>query len=176
MDYREIQKSIRVQSKPLFDLSCAYEENCLSSTAARYVQFPHLFSRTLLRFTSRFWNRGTAPFLPFKEKGDWIWHECHQHYHSMERFTDYDLTSMYHVNNFYVLENGLLLSNHFFFLIYYKGNVIQYTPFGIIQPLRNAQGREGASRLCYKALWNMGGGGGLKYYRYVMLSKILCDV
>lgn len=94
MDYRELKKSIQVQSRSLFDLSCAYEENCLSSTAARYVIYPHLFQRTLMRFTSRFWNRGTAPFVPIKEKGHWIWHDCHAHYHSMERFSDYDLIGL----------------------------------------------------------------------------------
>jgi len=92
MDYRELKKSIRVESRTLYDLSCAYEENCLSPTAAHYIHFPHLFERTLLRFTSRFWNRGTDAFLPRKAKGDWEWHQCHQHYHSMERFSDYDLT------------------------------------------------------------------------------------
>ena len=103
MDYRELKKSIQVQSRSLFDLSCAFEENCLASTAARYTMYPHLFQRTLMRFTSRFWNRGTAPFVPFKKKGDWIWHECHAHYHSMERFSDYDLIGCYVLVMFYVL-------------------------------------------------------------------------
>merc|ERR1712168_1546964 len=51
-------------------------------------------NRTLLRFTARFWNRGTADFRSNNNKEFWEWHRCHQHFHSMERFADYDLTDM----------------------------------------------------------------------------------
>lgn len=91
-DYRQMKKSIIIQSKPLFDLTCAYDEGCLSSDASNYVQNPHYFERLLLRFTSRMYNRGTQNFLPFQTQDKWEWHNCHNHYHSMERFSDYDLT------------------------------------------------------------------------------------
>ncbi|XP_065653523.1 lysyl oxidase homolog 2A-like isoform X1 [Hydra vulgaris] len=94
MDFKELEDSIHVESKFLLELSCAYEENCLSSSAARFTYYPELYSRTLLRFTSLFWNRGTENFLPSTAKRDWIWHECHAHYHSLERFSDYDLTDL----------------------------------------------------------------------------------
>lgn len=86
-----MKKSIRIESRSLYELTCAYEEGCLSSDAGRYMQYPHLFDRRLIRFTSRFWNRGTDSFRPNVNKDDWNWHQCHAHYHSMERFTDYDL-------------------------------------------------------------------------------------
>ncbi|XP_057307160.1 lysyl oxidase homolog 3A-like [Hydractinia symbiolongicarpus] len=97
MDYRLVKKSIRVESRGLYELTCAYDENCLSSTAAHYIHYPNLFHRTLLRFTSRFWNRGTDSFEPDVSKENWQWHTCHRHYHSMERFTDYDLIDQHHI-------------------------------------------------------------------------------
>ena len=51
-------------------------------------------NRTLLRFTARFWNRGRADFRSNAEKNVWQWHRCHGHFHSMERFADYDITDM----------------------------------------------------------------------------------
>lgn len=107
MDYRVVKKSIRVESRGLYELTCAYDENCLSSTAAHYIHYPNLFHRTLLRFTSRFWNRGTDSFEPDVSKENWQWHTCHRHYHSMERFTDYDLIG---TKIFYTITQRLLLS------------------------------------------------------------------
>ena len=94
MDYRQIKKSMRIESISLFRLQCAYEEKCLSNTAQHYIAYPFLFERTLIRFTSRFWNRGTTDFRPNVAKNRWEWHDCHNHFHSMERFADYDLTGM----------------------------------------------------------------------------------
>jgi len=91
MDYRYLQKSVQLQSESLMELGCAYEENCLSGSAVYYINYPNYYYRTLLRFSSRYWNRGTANFIPNISKRDWTWHSCHQHYHSMERFSDYDL-------------------------------------------------------------------------------------
>ena len=95
MDYREMKKSMFIESRYLYELSCAYEEKCLSSTASHYIRYPHVFQRTLIRFTSRFWNRGTSDFVTNVNKDDWEWHDCHAHYHSMERFSDYDLIGEY---------------------------------------------------------------------------------
>lgn len=96
-DYRQLKKSIIVQSKSLWDLTCAYDEGCLSSDASNYVQNPTYYERVLLRFTSRMYNRGTEPFRPAQSQEKWEWHSCHSHYHSMERFSDYDITDNYNI-------------------------------------------------------------------------------
>ena len=85
MDVQELQQSVYVEEKPLEKLTCAYDEQCLASDASDQMMYPDLFSRTLLRFTARFWNRGTASFTPHAKKKHWQWHICHQHFHSMER-------------------------------------------------------------------------------------------
>ena len=36
-------------------------------------------------------NYGLRDFLPVLPKEDWLWHSCHNHYHSMETFVEYDL-------------------------------------------------------------------------------------
>jgi len=92
MDVAELKNSITIESKTLQSLSCAYEENCLGSDAKYQMWWPDMFNRTLMRFSARFWNRGTDDFRPNVRKTNWKWHHCHQHFHSMERFADYDLT------------------------------------------------------------------------------------
>ncbi|NXP45297.1 LOXL1 oxidase, partial [Heliornis fulica] len=47
--------------------------------------------RVLLRFPQRVKNQGTADFLPSRPRHTWEWHSCHQHYHSMDEFSHYDL-------------------------------------------------------------------------------------
>ncbi|XP_066927214.1 lysyl oxidase homolog 2B-like [Clytia hemisphaerica] len=94
MDYREMKRSMRIESRPFNELTCAFEEKCLSSSANNYYWYQaygHAMQRTLIRFTSRFWNRGTSDYRPDVHKDRWEWHDCHAHYHSMERFADYDL-------------------------------------------------------------------------------------
>ena len=91
MDAEYLKTSIKYESDILELLQCAYDEGCLASSASLYIHRPQLYHRGLLRFSSRFWNRGTDNFLPNVNKEDWEWHDCHQHYHSMERFADYDL-------------------------------------------------------------------------------------
>ncbi|KAJ0058855.1 hypothetical protein NL108_001079, partial [Boleophthalmus pectinirostris] len=85
-----IQAGTYVQRMQMYALRCAAEENCLARTAysstVRDIDF-----RVLLRFPQKVRNQGTADFLPVKPRFQWDWHNCHQHYHSMEAFSNYDL-------------------------------------------------------------------------------------
>lgn len=92
MDVEELRRSVYIDSRKLMTLSCASEEKCLAPDAKMQWWWPELFNRTLLRFSARFWNRGNAEFRPNVRKPYWQWHQCHQHFHSMERFADYDIT------------------------------------------------------------------------------------
>ncbi|KAG7279734.1 hypothetical protein CRUP_011666 [Coryphaenoides rupestris] len=47
--------------------------------------------RVLLRFPQKVKNQGTADFLPVRPRHQWEWHSCHQHFHSMDAFSNYDL-------------------------------------------------------------------------------------
>ncbi|XP_076317546.1 lysyl oxidase homolog 2-like [Tachypleus tridentatus] len=94
-DEKEIERSAYLQEKQLFQLQCAMEENCVSSSAYQLLKEnkdANIFAtRKLLRFTARIGNIGTADFLPFLSKKDWEWHACHKHYHSMEVFAHFDV-------------------------------------------------------------------------------------
>ncbi|KAM6964858.1 protein-lysine 6-oxidase [Aplochiton taeniatus] len=83
-----IQASSYVQRVPMYSLRCAAEENCLASSA-KYVQ--DYDTRVLLRFPQRVKNQGTADFLPSRPRYAWEWHSCHQHFHSMDQFSLYEL-------------------------------------------------------------------------------------
>nr|XP_020461580.1 protein-lysine 6-oxidase-like [Monopterus albus] len=83
-----IQASAYAQRVPMYNLRCAAEENCLSSSAHSARDYD---SRMLLRFPQRVKNQGTADFLPNRPRYAWEWHSCHQHYHSMDEFSHYDL-------------------------------------------------------------------------------------
>ncbi|KAL0965593.1 hypothetical protein UPYG_G00283320 [Umbra pygmaea] len=83
-----IQSTVYVQRVPMYNLRCASEENCLSSSAYRARDYD---TRMLLRFPQRVKNQGTADFLPSRPRYAWEWHSCHQHYHSMDEFSHYDL-------------------------------------------------------------------------------------
>ena len=48
-------------------------------------------NRTLLRFESMTHNWGVCDFLPNLDRADWIYHDCHRHFHSFEAFVDYNL-------------------------------------------------------------------------------------
>ncbi|KAJ8025368.1 Lysyl oxidase-like 4 [Holothuria leucospilota] len=89
LDLYTLQSSIWLQDYPEAALVCAKEEGCLSS-----VPTPNHRLRRLLRFSSAIMNRGTAPFKPFLSRGDWEWHACHMHFHSMDVFSHYDITSL----------------------------------------------------------------------------------
>lgn len=85
-----IQAGTYVQRMQMYALRCAAEENCLARSAyaptVRDIDF-----RVLLRFPQKVRNQGTADFLPVKPRYQWDWHSCHQHYHSMDAFSNYDL-------------------------------------------------------------------------------------
>ncbi|XP_028988832.1 protein-lysine 6-oxidase-like isoform X1 [Betta splendens] len=85
-----IQAGAYVQRMQMYALRCAAEENCLSRSAygpaVRDIDF-----RVLLRFPQKVKNQGTSDFLPVKPRYQWDWHSCHQHYHSMDAFSNYDL-------------------------------------------------------------------------------------
>ncbi|XP_030625062.1 protein-lysine 6-oxidase isoform X2 [Chanos chanos] len=85
-----IQASAYVQRVPMYNLRCASEENCLASSAYR-SSVRDYDTRMLLRFPQRVKNQGTADFLPSRPRYAWEWHSCHQHYHSMDEFSHYDL-------------------------------------------------------------------------------------
>ncbi|XP_026862315.2 protein-lysine 6-oxidase isoform X1 [Electrophorus electricus] len=85
-----IQASTYVQRVPMYNLRCAAEENCLASSAYR-SSVRDYDTRMLLRFPQRVKNQGTSDFLPNRPRYAWEWHSCHQHYHSMDEFSHYDL-------------------------------------------------------------------------------------
>ncbi|XP_035509602.1 lysyl oxidase-like 5a [Morone saxatilis] len=85
-----IQAASYIQRVQMYALRCAAEENCLSRSAY-HPSVRDLDYRVLLRFPQRVKNQGTADFLPVKPRHEWEWHSCHQHYHSMEAFSNYDL-------------------------------------------------------------------------------------
>ncbi|XP_060940825.1 lysyl oxidase-like 5b isoform X1 [Limanda limanda] len=85
-----IQAGAYIQRMQMYALRCAAEENCLARSAygpgVRDIDF-----RVLLRFPQKVKNQGTSDFLPVKPRYQWDWHSCHQHYHSMDAFSNYDL-------------------------------------------------------------------------------------
>ncbi|KAL7855298.1 hypothetical protein SRHO_G00174880 [Serrasalmus rhombeus] len=85
-----IQATSYIQRVQMYALRCAAEEHCLSRSAYK-PGVRDLDYRVLLRFPQRVKNQGTADFLPVKPQHQWEWHSCHQHYHSMEAFSSYDL-------------------------------------------------------------------------------------
>ncbi|XP_034737218.1 lysyl oxidase-like 5a [Etheostoma cragini] len=89
-----IQAASYIQRVQMYALRCAAEENCLSRSA-NHPNVRDLDYRVLLRFPQRVKNQGTADFLPVKPRHEWEWHSCHQHYHSMEAFSNYDLLDVF---------------------------------------------------------------------------------
>jgi len=87
-----LQQSLHIDDRALSYLYCAHEEECLSPSA-NDADWPY-GSRRLLRFSTRVWNRGKADFKPAKTKNQWVWHQCHQHFHSMSEFTHYDILDL----------------------------------------------------------------------------------
>ncbi|XP_029431099.1 lysyl oxidase homolog 1 [Rhinatrema bivittatum] len=89
-DPNYVQASTYVQRAHLYSLRCAAEEKCLASTAYS-AEATDYDIRVLLRFPQRVKNQGAADFLPNRPRHTWEWHSCHQHYHSMDEFSHYDL-------------------------------------------------------------------------------------
>uniref|UniRef100_UPI00398EAF54 lysyl oxidase homolog 1-like n=1 Tax=Pristiophorus japonicus TaxID=55135 RepID=UPI00398EAF54 len=85
-----VQASTYVQRSHLYSLRCAAEEKCLASSAYS-AEATDYDIRVLLRFPQRVKNQGIADFLPNRPRHTWEWHSCHQHYHSMDEFSHYDL-------------------------------------------------------------------------------------
>ncbi|XP_034038984.1 lysyl oxidase-like 5b [Thalassophryne amazonica] len=89
-DSYAIQAGVYIQRVQMYALRCAAEENCLARSAygprVRDIDF-----RVLLRFPQKVKNQGNADFLPLKPRHQWEWHSCHQHFHSMDAFSNYDL-------------------------------------------------------------------------------------
>lgn len=89
-DPNYVQASTYIQRAHMYSLRCAAEEKCLSSTAYSSETSDYEV-RVLLRFPQRVKNQGTADFMPNRPRHTWEWHSCHQHYHSMDEFSHYDL-------------------------------------------------------------------------------------
>ncbi|XP_010778938.1 protein-lysine 6-oxidase-like [Notothenia coriiceps] len=83
-----IQIGTYIQRMPMYNLRCAAEENCLASSSSSASDYD---TRVLLRFPQRVKNQGTADFLPSKPRYSWEWHSCHNHFHSMDEFSLYEL-------------------------------------------------------------------------------------
>ncbi|XP_037553484.1 lysyl oxidase homolog 1 [Nematolebias whitei] len=89
-DPNYVQASTYIQRAHMYSLRCAAEEKCLSSSAYN-PETTDYDVRVLLRFPQRVKNKGTADFMPNRPRHTWEWHSCHQHYHSMDEFSHYDL-------------------------------------------------------------------------------------
>ncbi|XP_034729721.1 lysyl oxidase homolog 1 [Etheostoma cragini] len=89
-DPNYVQASTYIQRAHMYSLRCAAEEKCLSSSAYG-PEITDYDVRVLLRFPQRVKNKGTADFMPNRPRHTWEWHSCHQHYHSMDEFSHYDL-------------------------------------------------------------------------------------
>ncbi|KAF0043424.1 hypothetical protein F2P81_004761, partial [Scophthalmus maximus] len=89
-DPNYVQASTYIQRAHMYSLRCAAEEKCLSSSAYG-PESSDYDVRVLLRFPQRVKNKGTADFMPNRPRHTWEWHSCHQHYHSMDEFSHYDL-------------------------------------------------------------------------------------
>ena len=91
MDIDSFKESIKVDTHPLHHLRCSFEEGCLAPEVNEVWGRSGFHNRHLLKFTSRFINKGAVTFRPNIDKSSWKYHQCHEHFHSMETFATYDL-------------------------------------------------------------------------------------
>ncbi|XP_017038329.1 lysyl oxidase homolog 2A [Drosophila kikkawai] len=87
----DIEKSARLEAVPMSRLTCAMEEHCVSADAYEIRRTQPNAARLLLRFSVKASNVGTADVSPYANYKDWVWHQCHRHYHSMNVFATFDV-------------------------------------------------------------------------------------
>lgn len=87
----ELETSAFLAQVPMTQLTCAMEENCLSADAYVIRRTNPAGMRKLLRFSLKASNVGTADVSPYANYRDWVWHQCHNHYHSMNVFATFDV-------------------------------------------------------------------------------------
>lgn len=88
---RDIEQTAYLASVPMNELTCAMEENCVSADAYIIRRTNPRGVRKLLRFSLRASNVGNADVSPYANYKDWVWHQCHRHYHSMNVFATFDV-------------------------------------------------------------------------------------
>ncbi|KAM8704686.1 hypothetical protein ACLKA7_009188 [Drosophila subpalustris] len=88
---RDIEQTAYLATVPMNELTCAMEENCVSADAYIIRRTNPRGVRKLLRFSLRASNVGNADVSPYANYKDWIWHQCHRHYHSMNVFATFDV-------------------------------------------------------------------------------------
>eukprot|EP01134_Creolimax_fragrantissima_P003083 CFRG3083T1 len=74
------------------DLECALEENCLLPMNERVMGMTMGNRRSIIRFETTTWNVGNEVFYPPPES-QFVWHDCHNHYHGMTGYATYYITT-----------------------------------------------------------------------------------
>ncbi|KAL5487160.1 hypothetical protein EMCRGX_G019730 [Ephydatia muelleri] len=77
-----------IDSIPLYSITCGLDDNCLASSAKTKSPTDYV---KVLRFSTQVMNWGTYDFVPSLPPYLWIWHACHNHYHSIEALSNYTL-------------------------------------------------------------------------------------
>ena len=76
MDIHTFKESIKIDTHPLHHLKCSFEEGCLAPEVNEIWGRSGYHSRHLLKFTSRFVNKGAVSFRPNLDKSSWEYHTC----------------------------------------------------------------------------------------------------